>query len=229
MKSILNLFICFSVVSCTNNKSEVIDEFVALYKHIVVCDSKFIDANITAESSKFVDKLTTMQQPTLNNIINLGEEYNFKDLLFNYYFKYRKELETNNTSESFYNFLALEGVPLFNVFELYKVNKEKSRVKPEIFIAIYKRQFGNNYLNWIKLVEEDSSIKYDLLYTLELFNKEPKELNDNAYKNWNSGTKLEFYEELSKMNSYHGLDYELLNHNRKRNIEILNETVDNIR
>jgi hypothetical protein len=227
MRIVLILFICLSTTSCTNQKKIILDEFVELHKHIVAGDHTYIDKHLTPKSSEFVEKLISLEKLTLTDILDLGEEYRFKDFLFNYYFKYKKELDNNNTSESFYNFLALESVPLFSAHDLYKVNEKLSRIKPEIFIAIYRDFYENNYLHWVKLTPDESSIKYDLLYTLELFNKQPKKLNDYAFKNWNKGTKLEFYEALSKMNDYHGFDYDALNYSRNRQIDFLNEALKN--
>ncbi len=215
------------LVSCTNKKDNVIGTFFTLYKHTLAGEAEHIDKFVTAKSDVFLKELTSIPEPNLQNILDLGEKYKIKDLLFTYYFKYRKEIDTHNTSESFYNFLAIEGAPLFDASELYQVNKEKSRVAPDIYIAVYKTQYGNKYLNWIRLIEEDAGIKYDLLYTLELFNKEMKKLNDNAFNDWNGGSKFEFYQEIVNMTSYHGIDHEILKVNREKILEMLSESALN--
>ena len=222
-KSIIIIAIGLLFVSCNSKKDQVIDSFNDLYAHAISGEANKVDNLLTKQSKSFLDELTSIEKPTLENILDLGEKYQVQDLLFTYYFKYRKEIDTNNTTESFYNFLALEGAPLFDVAELYQVNKEKTRVNPVIYIAIYKTVFGNNYLHWIRLIEDDSGIKYDLLYTLELFNKQVKELNDFAFKDWTGGSKFEFYQEIVNMTSYHGIDHKFLNHSRGRILGMLSE------
>ncbi len=225
MRYTLITIFCLTFTSCNNKKEEVIHNFNTLYTHIVSGNTEYIDDNITEESAEFIEKLTSLKEISVKTILDLGKEYRIQDFLFNYYALYKKELDTNNTSKSFYNYLALEGVPLFDLMEVYKVNKENSKVAPDIFIAIFKSQYGNNYLNWARLVEENSRVKFDLLYTLELFNKKHTKLHDIAFKDWNSGTRIEFYEELSKLSDYNGFDYALLKNLRARHVEHLNKSL----
>lgn len=164
----------FISTACINKKKKVLDDFTVIYNNILDLNISAINRSLTKNSKNLLKDLTEIENFNLENTIEIGEKYNIKYFMLDFVHQYRKELKKSNSDTTFYLFLGINKVPLFNFDGLYEINQEESEVKPRVHIAISSIEHGKNYLNWVRLEEENENLKLNLIYTLQLHNKKAK-------------------------------------------------------
>lgn len=224
MKRIIQLTLAIVLLaSCNQEKKVLIQEFDSLYESILTLDAGRIDQKLNGQSAAFISDLTSISDITLPNLMDLGKMYGFSEVMLQYYIYFNKELSKNNTSDLFYYFLSSEQAPIFNFFNIYKVEEKKTRISPEIFVAILEKIHGNNYIHWAKFDKENDAFKYDLIYTLQQLNKKVKKRHDMVYRNAAFTSKDDYYTFAVDREDPARYDTNMISHYLELRREMMNE------
>jgi len=162
-KLLLLILVSIIFTNCDNNKTQLIESFDKLYNHT---DLDKLADQLDEASSKYYKLISQKENLNVDKMLEIGLEYNlpyFTTLLLASCGDYLKKTDQ---PENLFYYLNSKSISFFNTFDVYKVDKERTRAGDPYFVAIYREVAGARKLSWAKFSKEGDAFKYDLIYTL---------------------------------------------------------------
>lgn len=184
------------LMSCDNERANLVSEFNHLYNEAVYKDYA---EKLNAESKAFYEKITDKTYLNIDSLVSLGLEYNIPYFTSLYLASCGDHMIKSNEKEDFFLYLVANNISFFTLEEFYEILEEKSRVDKDGWVSIYRKEGGQNYVSWVRYTSENERWYYDLLYTLQIHEKEYKRIYDEFKKDYPDLTKEEYFETIFNM------------------------------
>lgn len=190
MKNFLKAGVLFiailSFFSCENKKDKLIKDFDKVYRYIDTNNYDSLLLNVDAASIDFIDYLSDTSNLNFEDMKKFGDKHNLPLFTTTYNEEFGKlSRTTDGDKNTFFTYLSLSGVPLFNLMSKPKVRDQKSKVsKEETYVVVGTKVNKNTYItSKIRFTKgADENYKLNILSLLKMREKILRQQFNNYVK-----------------------------------------------
>jgi len=173
------IFLLATLTSCESKYDEINVAFYDLYENIIEEEYDQVIEKFDEESLAFFNDVTNLENLEYDKMLELGKKWYLKYTLISFLASHGEKMKAMNDPEYFFNFLTNYHIS-FYAPDVFETMDAQTRIGEETLVAITRMDYNAKKISWIKLQEQiDDSYKYNIIYTLRLYERKQKFSNEN--------------------------------------------------
>lgn len=199
------LWLCLSVfiLSCSNEKEQLINEYKAVQKLIKDANYDSLYLQLDRRSLEYIDFVTDTVNLNYENLKSIGnqEKLTLFTLVYNSQIGFMLNEDVKTNIEVFFNYLKISGVPMFNVLSEQKILEDQTEASGKQNYVVVGTKVNKNTFISSKIRFSKTPDRYYKLNLLSLLKMREKILNQQ-FKQYKRSLSYEEKKNLNTADEY---------------------------